>query len=212
MIRQAKKLISQLSITGMIFGLLIANVALPDIALAKEQPAQKTYPIVPPPTCLNYKGETVRFFERNSNRKGVTAGQGIAAGMANKDKDDKPVIYRSNYSRAPKEFQNFIDRHECAHHQTGDVDQPHPPRNGPKHLMNESICDCIAILRLRDEENYDQAGFDKVAASIKNDMSKIGFPEISISSRISNIRNCYTKYGAPNEYVAKVLKRRGLKN
>ncbi len=134
----------------------------------------------------------------------------MAAGMAIRDRTGKPVVFRSNYTATPPEFQSFIDRHECAHHQTGDVDRPHPPRNGPEHLMNESISDCVAILRLRDEDGYDRAAFDRVAAAMRNDMAKIGFPEISISSRISNIDNCYTKYGSPQDFVNGVLKQRGL--
>ena len=49
-------------------------------------------------------------------------------------------------------MQKFIDLHECAHHQTGDVDRPIPPQNSPLQMMNESIADCIATLRIRDEE------------------------------------------------------------
>ena len=76
--------------------------------------------------------------------------------------------------------------------------------------MNESISDCIAILRLRDEEGYDREAFSKVAAAMRHEMAKIGFPEISISSRISNIDNCYTKYGSPEDFVNGILKERGL--
>jgi hypothetical protein len=130
--------------------------------------------------------------------------------MADRDGSGKPVVFRSNYTAAPPEFQSFIDRHECAHHQTGDVDRPHPPRNSPGHLMNESISDCVAILRLRDEDGYDRVAFDRVAAAMRNDMAKIGFPEISISSRISNIDNCFTKSGAPQDFVNRILKKRGL--
>ncbi len=163
-----------------------------------------TYEIVSPPNCLNYKDEKVQFINTPKGRKG------LASGMANKDKTGAPVIYRSNYGAAPKEFQSFIDRHECAHHQTGDVDRPHPPRNGPEHLMNESIADCIAIMRLRDEEKYDKVGFDNVAKAMRHDMEKIGFPEISVSSRISNITNCYKKYDSAESFINKVLMRRGL--
>jgi hypothetical protein len=175
----------------------------PKLQLVDTQP-KTTYEIVSPPNCLNYKDEKVQFINTTKGRPGV------AAGMANKDKTGAPVIYRSNYEAAPKTFQKFIDRHECAHHQTGDVDRPHPPRNGPEHLMNESIADCIAIMRLRDEEYYDKAGFDGVAKAMRHDMEKIGFPEISVSSRISNITNCYKKHDSAESFINKVLKRRGL--
>jgi len=130
--------------------------------------------------------------------------------MAIRDRDGKPVVYRSNYAASPPEFQSFVDRHECAHHQTGDVDRPHPPRNSSEHLMNESISDCIAILRMRDEEAYNRAAFDRVTAAIRDVMEKIGFPEISISSRIRNIKNCYMNYGSPQDFVNGVLRNRGL--
>jgi hypothetical protein len=45
---------------------------------------------------------------------------------------------------------------------------------------------------------------------LRNEMAKIGFPEISISSRISNIDNCYTEYGSPQNFINGVLKQRGL--
>jgi len=76
--------------------------------------------------------------------------------------------------------------------------------------MNESISDCVAILRMRDEDGYDRAAFSRVAAAMRHDMAKIGFPEISISSRISNIDNCYTKHGSPQDFVNEILKQRGL--
>ena len=183
---------------------LLCAMAGIGIAQAQDAAAPGKYDVVTPPACTNDKGETVRFID--SERGGA----GIAAGMARRDGDGDPVIIRSNYSAAPPDFQKFIDRHECAHHQTGDVDRPHPPRNGPEHLMNESISDCIAILRLRDEDGYDQAGFDRVADAMRGEMARIGFPEISISSRISNITNCYANYGPPREFIDGVLEQRGL--
>ena len=164
-----------------------------------------TYEIVEPPPCTNDKGESVRFLETDGGRPG------IAAGMAIRDQSGAPVIFRSNYEAAPPEFQSFIDRHECAHHQIGDVDRPPPPRNSPEHLMNESISDCVAILRLRDEEGYDRAAFGRLAAAMRRDMAEIGFPEISIRSRIDNIDNCYSNYGSPDDFVIGVLKQRGLR-
>ena len=183
---------------------LALGIVFSTAVMAQDEQTRKTHEVVPPPSCTNNKGETVRFIDRS------TARPGIAAGMADRDSSGKPVVFRSNYAATPSVFQSFIDRHECAHHQTGDVDRSHPPRNGPEHLMNESISDCIAILRLRDEDGYDRAGFDRVAAAMRNEMEKIGFPEISISSRISNIDNCFTKYGTPQDFVDGILKQRDL--
>jgi hypothetical protein len=183
---------------------LALGMAFSNDAMGQDAQTLTTYNVVTPPPCTNKKGETVRFIDNSRGRPG------LAAGMADRDGSGKPVVFRSNYTATPPEFQKFIDRHECAHHQTGDVDRPHPPRNSPGHLMNESISDCVAILRLRDEDGYDRAAFNRVAAAMRNDMVKIGFPEISISSRISNIDNCFTKYGAPQDLVNGILKKRDL--
>ncbi len=184
-------------------GFAIGSVCF-DTASSQETQTAGTFEVVTPPACNNDKGEVVRFVDRSGGRTGM------AAGMARRDSSNNPIVLRSNYTSAPPVFQSFIDRHECAHHQTGDVDRPHPPRNGPEHLMNESISDCVAILRLRDEDGYDQAGLKKVTAALRNEMTKIGFPEISISSRISNIENCFLKLGTPQEFINKILKKRGL--
>ena len=183
---------------------LVLSLAFSKLAAAQFTQTPTVYDVVSPPTCSNNKGETVHFIETSRGRPE------ISAGMAIRDRDGKPVVYRSNYAASPPEFQSFVDRHECAHHQTGDVDRPHPPRNSSEHLMNESISDCIAILRMRDEEAYNRAAFDRVAAAIRDVMEKIGFPEISISSRLSNIKNCYMNYGSPQDFVNGVLRNRGL--
>ena len=183
---------------------LALSMAFPNAAVGQNAQTRTTYEVVDPPPCTNNKGETVRFIESSRGRSD------IAAGMAIRDGSGSPVIFRSNYDAAPPVFQSFIDRHECAHHQTGDVDRPPPPRNSADYLMNESISDCVAILRMRDEDGYDRAAFSRVAAAMRHDMAKIGFPEISISSRISNIDNCYTKHGSPQDFVNEILKQRGL--
>jgi hypothetical protein len=179
-------------------------MTLATTATGQDAPAVTGYEVVAPPACTNNNGETVRFVDSSRGQPG------LAAAMAGRDGSDNPVVFRSNYAAAPPDYQRFIDRHECAHHQTGDVDRPHPPRNSPEHLMNESISDCVAILRLRDEEGYDRAGFDRVAVAMRGDMEKIGFPEISISSRIGNIENCFANYGAPQDFVDGILMQRGL--
>ncbi len=144
---------------------LALSMAYSNAAMGQDAQTLTTYAVVNPPPCTNNKGETVRFIESSRGRSGITAG------MAIRDRSGTPVVIRSNYTATQPEFQRFIDRHECAHHQTGDVDRPHPPRNGPDHLMNESISDCVAILRLRDEDGYDRAAFNRVAAAMRNDMA-----------------------------------------
>ena len=156
------------------------------------------------PTCFNNKGEAVQFINTDRGRPG------LAAGMAIRDANAIPTVMRSNFGAAPVEFQQFIDRHECAHHQTGDVDRPHPPRNGAEHLMNESISHCVAIRRLRDEEGFGEQSFEKVTSALRTDMAKIGFPESSIASRIRNISGCFANSASANDLVNQVLKQRGL--
>jgi len=182
---------------------LTSLLAFNAYAAAQENPKQ--YELTKPPQCTNDKGEQVEFRERNGGRFQV------AAGMANRDAEGKPFVLRVNYAFSPPEFQRFIDYHECAHHQTGDVDRPHPPRNGPEHLLNESISDCVSILRLRDDENYDVKKLNAVTTAMRADMAKIGFPEISISSRISNLENCYKRDGTPADYI-EVIKTRRAQN
>ena len=162
--------------------------------------------IAAPPTCINNKGEKVSFIDR------ATGNGTQATGMSARNSEGIPVVYRFNFATAnvDQAFQRFVDRHECAHHQTGDVDRPHPARNSPEHLMNESIADCIAILRIRDEDGHTTSEFDKVIASLREEMDKAGFPEISISSRVNNIANCYRNDGSDTDFVEGVLRKRGL--
>ena len=154
-------------------------------ALAQE--TTPSFEIVSPPACQNNKGEPVRF-ENQVSPKAKSA-----AGMARRDDKGVPVIYRFAYAKSPQSLQKFIDHHECAHHQTGDIDRPHPPRNSPDHMMNESIADCIAILRMRDETTNSQAQIKNVKMALRQAMGEVGFPPSTIDSRISNIDNCAKK-------------------
>ena len=76
-----------------------------------------------------------------------------ATGMAKRNQKGEPVVLLLNYKKSPKRLQQFIDFHEYAHHQTCDIVLTHPPRNSPDHMMNESVADCIATLRIKDERN-----------------------------------------------------------
>lgn len=180
---------------------LAVALALAYAALTPLAPpaAAETYDLEPAPACVNDRGEAVRFVDREG-REGAGA-----AGMAARDAGGDPVVYRVNFANSGPDFQRFVAYHECAHHQTGDVDRPHPPRNSQAHLMNESIADCIAILRLRDEESYDEAGLARVAAALRAEMGRIGFPEISIASRIANITHCHAEYGPADDFIAGVI-------
>ena len=152
--------------------------------------------LIDPPVCFNHLGETVKYITRSASQ-----GQ-VAAGMANRDSDGRPIIVRMNYDKADPAFQRFVDFHECAHHQVGHVDQPHPPRNSFDHLMNESIADCAAILRVREEANHTYA---QVIEELSEAMSLVGFPKISTASRLSNIENCYRKDRSSDAFIADVI-------
>ena len=169
-------------------------------ALAQE--ATPSFEIASPPACQSNKGEPVRFENRISPKAKS------AAGMAKRDDRGVPVIYRFAYAKSPQSLQKFIDRHECAHHQTGDIDRPHPPRNSPDHMMNESIADCIAILRMRDESTNSQAQIKNVTIALTQAMDAVGFPPSTIDSRISNIDNCAQKDGTAAEFIKAVLDHR----
>ena len=157
--------------------------------------AADPHPLIDPPRCFNHLGETVEYITRSASQ-----GQ-VAAGMANRDSDGRPIIVRMNYDKADPAFQRFVDFHECAHHQVGHVDQPHPPRNSFDHLMNESIADCVAILRVREEANHT---YSQVIESLTEAMSLVGFPKISTDSRLSNVQNCYSKEESSAEFVKKM--------
>ena len=169
-------------------------------ALARE--TTPSYAIASPPACQNNKGESVRF-ENQMSPKAKSA-----AGMARRDDKGVPVIYRFAYAKSPQSLQKFIDLHECAHHQTGDIDRPHPPRNSPDHMMNESIADCIAILRMRDETTDGQAQIKNVTTALRQTMDAVGFPPSTIDSRISNINNCAQKNTTAVEFIKAVLDHR----
>jgi hypothetical protein len=169
-------------------------------ALAQE--TALSFEIASPPLCQNNKGEPVRFENQLSSKSKS------AAGMARRDDKGVPVIYRFAYAKSPQSLQKFIDRHECAHHQTGDIDRPHPPRNSPDHMMNESIADCIAILRMRDETTDSQAQIKNVTTALRQTMDAVGFPPSTIDSRISNIDNCAQKDTTAVEFIKAVMDHR----
>ena len=193
-----KRSLSLLAFCGFETMLIIAFATC--AALAQE--TTPSFEIASPPACQNNKGETVRFENRISPKAKS------AAGMARRDDKGVPVIYRFAYAKSPQSLQKFIDRHECAHHQTGDIDRPHPPRNSPDHMMNESIADCIAILRMRDETTDSQTQIKNVTHVLRQAMDAVGFPPSTIHSRLSNIDYCAQKDSTAAEFIKAVLDHR----
>jgi len=172
---------------------------------ASSDEKQQRYEIASPPSCKNNLGEKVIFRDVKNGRAKS------AAGMAKRDETGTPIVYRFAYQHSPKPLQQFIDLHECAHHQTGDVDLPHPPRNSPEHMMNESIADCIATLRIRDEINEEEDVIFEAIEQLIKDMIKIGFPTLTIESRKANILNCLQKNESAYAFIDGVLRHRKLK-
>ncbi len=76
--------------------------------------------------------------------------------------------------------------------------------------MSESISDCVAIRRLRDEEGFGKQAFDKVTAALRTDMAKVGFPETSIASRIRNISGCFQNPASARDLIRHFQQDRGL--
>jgi len=171
---------------------------------ASSDESQQKYEIASPPSCKNNLGEKVFFRDVNNGQANS------AAGMAKRDDTGTPIVYRFAYQHSPKPLQKFIDLHECAHHQTGDVDLPHPPRNSSEHMMNESIADCIATLRIRDEINEGEDVVLQAVEQLMQDMIKIGFPAVTTESRKSNILNCLNKEKSATSFIDGVLRHRGL--
>ena len=172
---------------------------------ASSDENQLKYEIESPPNCKNNLGEKVLFKDVNNGRAKS------AAGMAKRDDTGTPIVYRFAYQNSPKPLQQFIDFHECAHHQTGDVDLPHPPRNSPEHMMNESIADCIATLRIRDEINRGEDVVFRAVEQLVQDMITIGFPAMTTESRKVNILTCLQKNETVDAFIDGVLKHRKLK-
>ena len=183
----------------------IALLLFISVSLARSDERSISYSLVPPPSCFNNLGENVVFENINNGQSE------IAAAMAKRDKRGNPVVYRFNYKYSPQPLQHFMDLHKCAHHQTGDVDLPHPPRNSPDHMMNDSIADCIATLRIRDEIGTGRDVVLQAVQELVEDMVKIGFSATTTYSGNSKILNCSEKEEAAEAFIDRILRHRELR-
>ena len=172
--------------------------------LAHSQSLKLEYKISKPPLCSNNNGKNVYFQNRDSKTGKFTAG------VAKKDVNGLPVIYRFNYQKAPKSLQMFIDFHECAHHQTGDLEKKPPEQNSLKYMMKESIADCVAAIRMRSDNVNGKTLIKEVLFELKKTMMVIGFPISTIESRGINIKKCFKKNIPLTTYINNILKKRSL--
>ena len=162
--------------------------------------------IVVPPECFNNKGEAVKF----KNMKSKTGK--ITIGIAKKDASGKPIIYRFNYDNSPKSFQMFVDFHECAHHQTGDLENINLPQNSKERILKEDIADCIAAIRMKSDHLNARTLIKNTLIELKKAMTYIGFDELAIKRREENVLKCFNKNILLLNYIGDILKRNKLKN
>ena len=172
---------------------------------ANSQPLELEYKISKPPLCKNNNGTSVYFKNLNS-KTGM-----FPAGVAKKDINGLPVIYRFNYQKAPKSLQMFIDFHECAHHQTGDLEKKPPQQNSFEYMMKESVADCAAAIRIKSDKINGKILMKEVLVELKKDMTNIGFPKSTIESREINIVKCFEKNISLSTYIDNILHKRNLK-
>ena len=172
--------------------------------LAHSQSSKLEYNISKPPLCSNNNGENV-YFQNIDSKTGK-----FTAGIAKKDINGLPIIYRFNYQKAPKSLQMFIDFHECAHHQTGDLEKKPPEQNSLEYMMKESIADCVAAIRMKSDKINGKTLIKEVLVELKKTMIVIGFPKSTIESREINIKKCFKKNIPLTTYINNILKKRSL--
>ena len=174
------------------------------VHLSYSQSLKPEYNISKPPSCSNNNGKNV-YFENLDSKTGK-----FSAGVAKKDINGLPVIYRFNFQKTPKSLQMFIDFHECAHHQTGDLDKKPSEQNSLEYMIKESIADCVAAIRIKSDMINGKTLIEEVLVELKKTMIIIGFPKLTIQSRVNNIKNCFKKDILLKTYINKILEKRTL--
>jgi hypothetical protein len=162
------------------------------------------YEINDPPECFNNKGEPVKFVNMKSKTGKITIG------IAKKDALGKPIIYRFNYDKSSKFLQQFIDYHECAHHQTGDLEKTNLPQNSKDYLLKEDIADCIATIRTKSDHLNAKNLILITIKELKKAMTYIGFDELAIKRREDNILKCFNKNISLTNYIEDIFKQKNF--
>ena len=163
------------------------------------------YEITDPPRCFNNKGEAVKF----ENMKSKTGK--ITIGIAKKDSLGKPIVYRFNYNKSSKFLQKFVDYHECAHHQTGDLEKTNLPHNIKDYMLREDIADCIAAIRMKSDHLYAKNFIINTLNELKKAMTYIGFDELEIKRREDNILKCFNKNISLAKYIEDFVRKNNTK-
>ena len=88
---------------------------------------------------------------------------------------------------------------------------PHPARKDPEHIRNETLADCIATLRIRDEIDGEKDVVIQAVEQLIKDMIKLGFPVVTRESRKANIFNCLQNNKSADALIEGVLRHRKLK-
>ena len=78
-------------------------------------------------------------------------------------------------------------------------------------MMNESIADCIATLRIRDEIGTGRDVVLQAVQQLVEDMVKIGFSATTTYSQKSNIFNFLEKEEAAEAFIDQILRHRELR-
>ena len=153
---------------------------------------------------INNKGEVVKF-ENMISKTGK-----ITIGIAKKDALGKPIVYRFNYDKSSKFLQKFIDYHECAHHQAGDLEKINLPLNSKDYLIREDVADCIATIRMKSNHLNAKNLILNTLKELKKAMKYIGFDELEIKRRKDNILKCFNKNISLTNYFEDFVKQKNI--
>ena len=73
-------------------------------------------------------------------------------------------------------------------------------------MMNESIADCIATLRIWDEKDTGSEIVMQADQQLAEDMGEIWFSTLTTNSRLSNILNWLEKEEEAEAFIERILK------
>tara|TARA_A100001015_G_scaffold170284_1_gene189301 strand:+ start:730 stop:1059 length:330 start_codon:yes stop_codon:yes gene_type:complete len=102
----------------------------------------------------------------------------ITIGITKIDSLGKPIFYRFNYYKSSKFLQKFLDHHECAHHQTGNLEKTNLLHNIKDYMLKEDIADCIAAIRMKSDHLNAKNFIINTLNELKKAMTYIGFDEL----------------------------------